>query len=91
MIPYDNVGVMHLANAFQKPLIALYGPTDYSRTAPIHINSHMIHSLNECWAKMYNFNERESNLAKHYKDYHCMSGISGQDVLSTIKSILKNG
>ena len=40
--------------------------------------------------KMYNFNESESNLAKHYKDYYCMSGISCQDVLTTIKSILKN-
>jgi len=90
VIAHDS-GVMHLANALQKPLIALYGPTDYSRTAPLFINSHMIHSRNECWAKMYNFNESESNLAKHYKDYHCMSGISCQDVLTTIKSILKNG
>jgi ADP-heptose:LPS heptosyltransferase len=55
MIPYDNVGVMHVANALQNPLLAFYGPTDYMRTAPLSTNSHLLHSRNECWAKMYNF------------------------------------
>ncbi len=33
VITHDS-GIMHLAHALGRPLIALYGPTDYARTAP---------------------------------------------------------
>lgn len=88
IIAHDS-GVMHVANALQKPLLALYGPTDYTRTAPLSINSHMIHSRNECWAKMYAFRESESKLANYYKDYYCMSGILCEDVIIEIEQIIK--
>ena len=37
VICHDS-GIMHLANALNVPLIALYGPTDYIRTRPLRQN-----------------------------------------------------
>jgi len=34
MITNDS-GLMHVANALSVPLLAIYGPTDYRRTAPL--------------------------------------------------------
>lgn len=80
VISHDS-GVMHLANALQRPLIALYGPTDFTRTAPLNSASHIIQSRNECWARMYSFRESEDDLANQYEDYYCMSSISVDSVL----------
>ena len=80
VVAHDS-GIMHVANALQRPLIALYGPTDITRTAPLAPTSHIIHSRNECSLKMYGFRETEGELASKYTDYYCMSGISVDGVL----------
>jgi len=88
IIAHDS-GIMHVANALQLPLLALYGPTDYTRTAPLAPSSHVLHSRTECWRKMYGFKNSEKKLAKQYPCYYCMSGISVNQVMDILKILLQ--
>jgi ADP-heptose:LPS heptosyltransferase len=88
VIAHDS-GVMHIANALKVNLIALYGPTDYTRTRPLGQNSRILYSKNECFAALYNFGASESDLAERYPDYYCMSGITVDDVIKQIGLAMK--
>jgi ADP-heptose:LPS heptosyltransferase len=84
VITHDS-GIMHVANALQVPLIALYGPTDYTRTAPLALTSISLHSHNKCWRTMvFGFKGSEADLAKHYQNYYCMSGITVDQVMTAL-------
>jgi len=87
VIAHDS-GVMHIANALQVNLIALYGPTDYTRTRPLALSSHILFSKNDCLGAMYNFNANESELAYEYSGSGCMEGISVEDVMKMIGEIM---
>jgi len=87
VLSHDS-GVMHVTNALNRPLLALYGPTDFTRTRPLGSKSHILHSRNECWAKMYAFRSSEAELAEQFQNYYCMSGISVDMVCLEIESIL---
>lgn len=87
VIAHDS-GVMHIADALNKPLIALYGPTDYKRTSPLSKKSIVLHSKNECWAKMYAFRESESSLAIRFPSGYCMSAITIDVVEEKLAEIL---
>ena len=89
VLSHDS-GIMHIANAMQKPLIALYGPTDFTRTMPLSSSSHMLFSRNECWAKMYAFREGEADLMDRFPSYYCMSDITVGQVVSFVRGILKD-
>jgi ADP-heptose:LPS heptosyltransferase len=79
VICHDS-GVMHLANASGADLIALYGPTDDTRTRPLGPKSRLLFSRNECFRAMYNWNLSEQELAKKYPDHYCLSGITVDQV-----------
>ena len=87
IIAHDS-GAMHLANALNVPLIALFGPTDYTRTRPLGLNSHILYSKNEYFGSMYHFKNSEEHLAKSAPQYACMSGIAVEDVLSKIDTLI---
>ena len=89
VIAHDS-GIMHVSNALQVPLIALYGPTDYTRTAPLASTTHVLHSRNDCWRKMYGFQGSEKKINKQYPNYYCMSGITVNQVMHSLRSILQN-
>ena len=87
VVAHDS-GVMHIANALQVNLVALFGPTDYTRTRPLGENSHILFSDNACLAAMYNFQAGEKELALRYPDYGCMSAISVDDVILELDRIV---
>ncbi len=87
VIAHDS-GLTHIANAVNAPLIALYGPTDYTRTRPLGANSHLLFSKNQYFANMYNFNTTEEHLSKEAPPYACMDGITVENVLEIIKKII---
>ena len=89
VVAHDS-GAMHVTNALNRPLLALYGPTDFTRTRPLGSKSQILHSRNGCWAKMYSFRSSEAELAEQYQNYYCMSGISVDMVYSKILSILED-
>ena len=89
VVVHDS-GIMHMAVATGTPLVALYGPTDFTRTAPKRSNAEVLFSKTGAFAAMYNFKHSEKELAKKYPNYEAMAGISVDDVLSAVKEVAKN-
>lgn len=81
-------GVMHLANALETDLIALYGPTDDACTRPLGKRSSLLFSNNECRRLMHNWGMAEFEIAKRYPPYYCLSGISVDEVYEACSSKL---
>lgn len=77
-------GVMHLANALDVDLIALYGPTDDSCTRPLGSKSQLIFSNNECRRLMYNWRSAEHEIIKKYPMHYCLSAISVDQVYRAV-------
>lgn len=82
----NDSGVMHISNALKVPLIALYGPTDLSRTRPLSRTSNVLISQSEITGIMYNFSGNEIDLAKKYPDN--MRGITVESVFSIIERVI---
>jgi lipopolysaccharide heptosyltransferase II len=87
VIAHDS-GLMHIANALNTPLIALFGPTDFTRTQPLGKQTTLLFSKNRWFASMYNFKKTEEKLAQETNPYACMSAISVEDVLSALNAKL---
>ena len=86
LVVANDSGIMHIANALNCELVALYGPTDYTRTRPLGVNSKVLFSKTECFCKMYNFSGNEVELLDIYPD--CMNGITVQDVMKEVDRAL---
>ena len=86
VISHDS-GVMHIANALSVPLIALYGPTDYTRTRPLANSSSLLIS-EKCKESMYGFQLTEKYLSKKYEEYYCLSGISVPSLYAAANKII---
>jgi len=87
VVAHDS-GIMHIADALDVDLIALYGPTDHSRTRPLGKKSRMVYSRNESFAAMQDSNVSEAELEKRYPGYYCMSGIRPEDVMAHINEMM---
>lgn len=81
----NDSGIMHMANALDCNLIALYGPTDYTRTKPLGTNNTVLYSKTDCFCKMYNFSGNEIKLLEEYPN--CMDGITVEDVMQVINKV----
>lgn len=71
-----DTGPLHLADALQKPLLALYGPTKPSRTGPINPHARILYHQLEC-----------SGCKKRNCPYHhinCMKAISPDEVYENL-------
>jgi len=87
VIAHDS-GIMHLANAIGVPLIALYGPTDFTATKPLGESSTILYSKTEAFAAMYRSTASEKKLAEKYPNYSAMAGITVSDVMQVVKKLL---
>ena len=90
LVVCHDSGVMHLADALAKPLIALYGPTDYTRTRPLKPTSHLLFSKTPHFAAMYNFKTTESKLVAQGLGHEPMQGIRVKEVVQLIEKILQS-
>lgn len=82
----NDSGIMHMANALGVDLIALYGPTDFTRTRPLGKKSRILYSKSKCFASMYNFTGNEILLAQQYPD--SMDYISVDDVFDLLTGLV---
>jgi len=74
-----DTGPIHIADALQKPLLALYGPTDPNRTGPINSKAVSIYHKIEC-----------SNCKKRtcpYNHKKCLSSISVDEVFENFNKL----
>lgn len=80
--------VMHFGDAMNKPLIALYGPTDACRTKPLKPTSHLLFANNEYQGILYNLAMTEPELYKQVDNQSTMSAIKPVEVFSSLERLL---
>ena len=87
VVAHDS-GIMHLTNAMNVPLVALYGPTDYTATRPRSKHHKILFSKTPAFAVMYRSNTSEKKLAEKYPNHEAMAGIDVDQVMCAVDELL---
>jgi len=88
IICHDS-GIMHLGDALKKPLLALFGPSDFSRVKPLRNTSHYLFSKTKYFNVKYNFKPfGVSDLKKNESPNYPMQGLTIEEVFNKVKSII---
>ena len=77
----NDSGPMHMAAAFGRPIVALFGPTDHSTTSPLCSRFSLVRKETECAPCL----KRQCPT-----DHRCMADISVNDVLHAVETLLKS-
>jgi heptosyltransferase-2 len=78
----NDSGPMHVAAAFDRPIVALFGPTDHCATSPLCSRSLLVRKETECAPCL----KRQCPT-----DHRCMADISVDDVLHAVGALLAKG
>jgi len=76
----NDSGPMHVAAAFGRPVVAVFGPTDHTVTSPLCSRFALVRKETECAPCL---------KRKCPTDHRCMADISVNDVLSAIEGLLR--
>jgi len=87
LIVCNDSGLMHVAVAVNTPVVAIYGPTDYTRTAPFGKKHKIIRKELEC-SPCFKLNGSTAVENCKYK-YKCLLDINVSEVINVIKKQLK--
>lgn len=82
-------GLMHIAVALKTPVVALYGPTDYTRTAPLGSQNQIIRKNMKCSPCMYAFAKSEKEVADECSHRNCMRAIEVNEVVDAVSRIIE--
>ncbi|MFW5426812.1 MAG: lipopolysaccharide heptosyltransferase II [Methylophagaceae bacterium] len=82
LVASNDSGLMHIAAALQKPLIAIYGPTSPDFTPPLSDNAHIVQIKVDCGPCF----QRECPEGHH----RCMHEISSKQLLNHIYTLHSN-
>lgn len=77
MVTNDS-GPMHVAAAFDVPIVAVFGPTDHTTTSPLSDNCRIVRSEVDCAPCML----RECPI-----DHRCMTGVTADMVLAAAREL----
>ncbi len=87
IICHDS-GIMHIADALEKKLIALFGPSDYNRVKPLRKTSYCLFSKTKYLNAKHFFKPFSvKNLSKDEAENYPMSGLSVEEVMNLVKRI----
>ena len=75
----NDTGPMHLANALRVPVVAIFGPTDPSRTGPFFQPARVLRKEVPCWPCLYR---------KCPYDHRCMTAITPRGVFEVCQEFL---
>lgn len=84
----NDSGLMHVAAAVGTPVVAIYGPTDYKRTAPTGKLGVIVRKNLEC-SPCYKINNSDKVNNCPY-GYECLNGISVEKVYKIVMKTLAN-
>jgi ADP-heptose:LPS heptosyltransferase len=88
VICHDS-GIMHMADALDVPTVALYGPTDYARTAPQGKLSLVLRKDLACAPCMYGLRTAEAEgLKRCGHPAPCMKAITPVDAIAAVRRLL---
>jgi heptosyltransferase-2 len=82
LVVTNDSGPMHVAAAFGRPVVALFGPTDHLVTSPLCSRLALVRKPTECAPCL----KRECP-----GDHRCMAQISVEDVLAGVQAVLGSG
>ncbi len=88
LVVCHDSGIMHLANALEVDLIALYGPTDDTCTRPFGTKSRLLFSDNECRRLMYDWMLSEQEIVLRYPLHYCLSALSVDALYDEVTRVL---
>ncbi|MGD2086701.1 MAG: lipopolysaccharide heptosyltransferase II [Candidatus Aminicenantes bacterium] len=77
----NDSGLMHVASAFNLPLIALFGPTRPHKTGPLNKNARVLYHPVACSPCLY----RDCPL--NYDNHACMKTITVDEVLAALRQL----
>lgn len=86
----NDSGIMHVANALSVQLIALYGPTDYTRTAPLGKMSVMMREDLDCMPCMFNGQISEQEAYRRCSHKLCMYSLNSKMVFEVASKLLES-
>ena len=75
----NDTGPMHIASAFQVPVVAIFGPTDWRTTSPYGANHALVRHPVDCAPCML----RECPI-----DHRCMTGVSVDEVYQAATKVM---
>lgn len=75
----NDSGPMHVAAAFDVPIVAVFGPTDHTTTSPWSRNCSIVRKQTDCAPCL---------LRQCPSDHRCMRAISSEDVLEAARQLL---
>lgn len=78
MVTNDS-GPMHVAAAFDVPLVAVFGPTDHTTTSPLTSSCRIVRRETDCAPCL---------LRQCPLDHRCMTAIAADDVLAAARDLL---
>ncbi|MCE5334261.1 MAG: lipopolysaccharide heptosyltransferase II [Desulfobacteraceae bacterium] len=79
LVVTNDSGPMHVAAAFDRPVAALFGPTDHTTTSPLCSRHRIVRKDIECAPCL----KRECPT-----DHRCMAEISVEDVIEAVRDVL---
>ena len=82
-------GSMHIAHSVKANIVAIYGPTDCSRTKPIGENVKILKSGKSTDNIMFNFSMSEVTVFDKYGSTFCMDGINTNSIINAVESFTK--
>jgi heptosyltransferase-2 len=80
LVVTNDSGPMHVAAAFDRPIVALFGPTDHLTTSPACSRFRLVRKETVCAPCL----KRECPT-----DHRCMAGISVSDVIDAVRDLLR--
>jgi heptosyltransferase-2 len=79
LVVTNDSGPMHVAAAFNTPIVAVFGPTDHTTTSPRNKSFRIVRKECECAPCL---------LRQCPTDHHCMTAITADDVLAAVRDLL---
>ncbi len=79
LVVTNDSGPMHVAAAFERPVVALFGPTDHRITSPVCSRMSLVRKETECAPCL----KRECP-----RDHRCMADITVEDVLRGVEAVM---
>lgn len=80
LVVTNDSGPMHVAGAFDRSVVALFGPTDHRVTSPVCSKLSLVRKDTECAPCL----KRECP-----RDHRCMADITVEDVLGGVEAVLR--
>ncbi len=88
----NDSGLMHVAAAVETPVLGIFGPTDWTRTAPHGRNAHFLKPSIVCAPCLdYPFKSKRARIKCSEHPPECLKEITPEKVVKRVETLLRKG